>query len=351
MIGTRDQGLGTRGCCSKNAIAYEIYRDTSNTNPHSPMRQSRTPTPYSLKPQSLLIPLLLLFLAISCRTSQHLPDTALLETGYLPLDAGASVYAVIDVPNARPILNHMAFGATNNRQFAQMLDGAHFAAAAAYLPGSGRRFQLYAQGNFPTGGAKMFFGLDKNWKKARSVQSGETYWYSKQVGLSVSLEPQRAFIAAVDSGEPPSDPFAGPGMKVPDGFDEFGKGSIFSFWMEKPDEIITGKLQEMGLPLEFPAEQVFFCFFPEAEGAAADGNPEYAASIRIQFSGEAQARAFSTIMGFAGGFVSRDTAAAEAMLASLLFSNPPVQDGRNLNIRTNTMSAREISLLFSLFSL
>ena len=51
-------------------------------------------------------------------------------------------------------------------------------------------------------------------------------------------------------------------------------------------------------------------------------------------------RLYAPAMGEAG---------AVPALAALLFANPPVQDGRNLNLRTAVMGAEEIALLFNLF--
>ncbi|MCL1837121.1 MAG: hypothetical protein FWG46_06205 [Treponema sp.] len=320
---------------------------------HKQRSQARSPN-YPLP--TIHYPLLfLLFLAISCRTTQHIPDTALLDTGYLPLDADASVYVTIDVVNARPVLDLMEIGAADNRQFAQMLDMTRFA-AAAYFTGSDRRFQVHALGSYPAGRAKMALGANKNWKKRRSAQSGEEYWYSAKNGLSVALEPQRAFAAVAAAGvnqETPADPFyTKPGTKIPDGFAEFGRGAALAFWLENPGSIINGKLQEMGLPLEIPAEQVFVSLFPEAESAADGTEAEYTAYIRIQTFSETQARAFTGVLGFARMLFPADAASGgAAMLMPLLFAHPPVQDGRNLTIKTNTMTAREIALLFSLFSL
>ena len=107
----------------------------------------------------------------------------------------------------------------------------------------------------------------------------------------------------------------------------------------------------MGIPIELPAEQIFISLFPETEGHGAGEEQHYAGNIRIQVPSAIQARALITIFTLARGFISFDDSGGIGMLAAILFSNPPVQDEGNLNIKTPALSVGDISLLFDLFSL
>ena len=288
---------------------------------------------------------------LSCRTTPPIPKAMLPENGFLPLDPGASAYIIADTEKSRPILEHLRLPSINNKQFAQMLDRTCCAAAALYLPGSERLYQLCAWGSYPAARANMAFGTNKGWKKQRSAQTGTAFWYSAKDGLSAAIEPGQAFAAAAWS-DLPADPFsAPPGTVIPEGFGEFITGAALAFWIENPAAVLNKKISEMGIPIELPVEQFFVGLHSEPESPQTGGEQEFTASIRLQFPGESQAKGLLSILGFARGFFSDDAASGGDMLTALLFSNPPLQDGRNLDFKTHTLSAREISLLFRLFLL
>ena len=108
----------------------------------------------------------------------------------------------------------------------------------------------------------------------------------------------------------------------------------------------------MGIPIELPAEQLFIGLFPGAEDQPAGGEPEYTITIRLQFSNETQARGLTAVLGLARGFFSPGADFTRfGMLAAILFSNPPVQDGKYIDIKTPILSLREVASLFDLFLL
>ena len=293
------------------------------------------------------------FLLFSCRTNPVTPEINLLESGFLPLEPGASVYIVANITQARPILEHVKISFSNNNQFRQMLDKTHSAVAAIYLPGNEQRFQLAAWGRYPVSSANMAFGFNKNWKKQRSAKPGATYWYSAQNRLSVALDQKEALVSAA-SGSSPIDPLAAlPSQtKVPDGFAEFARGAILSCWLNSPASLINQKLGEMRISLEIPAEQIFVSLFPAAESEVAGGERLYTATVQIEVSNAIQARALASILTIGRGlFAFGENSGGDFALAAILFSNPPVLDGNKLIIITNALNAREISLLFGSFSL
>jgi len=299
---------------------------------------------------SLLISLFSLLL--SCQSAPKTPDIFPDDAKYLPLEPGARAYIVTDVPNAQPILTNLNFvNNINNEQFQQMVDRTRFIAAAVYQAENLRSYRLAAWGDYPSSRAKMALGASKDWKKQRSPITGDNYWYSAQGAYAVALSTGRAFVSAAVGNTPdtppvPIDPFsAAPGTAIPEGFNEFRRGAVFSCWIDNPGPGINQKLMEMGIPLEIPAQQLFVSLFSVDE-------QRYEARLKIQVAGETQARALATLFSLARGFLSFSAPSdSSAILGSILFANPPVQDGNALNITTAPLSVKDISLLFTMFSL
>jgi hypothetical protein len=198
----------------------------------------------------------------------------------------------------------------------------------------------------------MALGASRGWKKQRSVISGSKYWHSAESRLSVALERSQAFIA-VASGESPVDPFpSGQRTAVPEGFGEFGRGAVLSCWVDDPGPVINQVFRRMEIPIELPTERICIGLFQVDEDNAPGEEQLYTANIQLQFSGTSQARAFMILFSIARGFITHDTAGDYyALMAAILFSNPPVQDGTNLTITTNALNSGEIALLFNIFSL
>ena len=307
--------------------------------------------------KKVTVTLILLFL-FSC---QELPKTADVfpdDAEYIPLDSGASAYIIADVQNVRPILNFLNFNNINDEQFQQILDQTQYAVAGTYVTPNGEigkltsRYQLAAWGSYPASRAKIALGASKDWKKQRSQITGDDYWHSAKDGISIAITAGRAFVSASAENAPdnppniPTDPFsAAPGTVIPEGFNQFRKGAALSMWIDNPGPSINQKLMEMGIPLELPAEQVFVSLFPADEH-------HYEARLRIQVDSEVQARALVMVFAFARGFLSLSAASdSSAILGSILFANPPVQDGKSLDITTAPLTTREIALLLKMFSL
>jgi hypothetical protein len=254
------------------------------------------------------------------------------------------------------------------KQLQQMLDKTKSAVIAMYRVPSEKNYQLVSWGNYPVFKAKMALGFNKDWKKHRSDTSGDTYWYSAKEGLSVALDQRQAWVLSA-TGKTPTEPFAAAGdglsgIPFPDGFYDFSKGAILSCWLNEPGPLINLKLREMGFPIEIPAELVFVSVYYT-------GEDQYEATLRIQVSSASQARALVTVLSLARAFSSlsqsdeygnsptgTNPATGDAdnngnleLLQAVFFANPPVQDGRNLNIKTAVLSSSGVSLLFDLFSL
>jgi hypothetical protein len=257
--------------------------------------------------------------------------------------------------DALPVLNQLMLNDINNVQFQQMIDRTRLAAAAVYVRPNeetgkvSSRYRLAAWGSYPASRAKMAMGASKEWKKRRSPVSGANYWYSPQSGYAVAITAGMALVAISAENEKPPytiiDPYsAAPGTALPEGFAAFREGSILSCWRANPGPAINLKLMEMRIPIELPAEQLFVSLFPADEQRIADSQ-RYVAHLQIRVANATQARALTMMFALARNFIPPKTE------LGILFANTPVQDGKNLNITTAPLSAREIALLLKMFSL
>jgi hypothetical protein len=289
-------------------------------------------------------------LFFSCATSPKFPDPFEDETAFLPLEPGASVYMLIDVPGCRPVLDRIAMAGMDKKQSDELLNRTRSAVAAFYPEGSEQRFQATAWGKYPGFRGSLALAAGKDWKKNRS-KIGGAYYHSARDGLSVALTGSRAFVSGAGPGNH-RDPFTeAPGTEIPEGFAEFRRGAVLAFWLDDPAPPVNRFFDALEIPLQLPAERLLVSVFPAGPGeddkAAAD---TYEALIQIQAPSASQARALLTLFNMARVFAPAiGEAGGASALASILFANPPVQDGRNLNLRTATMDAERIALLFSLF--
>jgi len=338
------------------------------------MSKTLLPTPYSLLPYLLLVICYLLF---SCTTAPKVAEQTVLESGIMPLSQGASAYALVDVPKARPILEGISFIPSNNSNVKLMLDKTHSAVLAVFSPSTveDRRYQLVSWGSYPATGSGMAFGASKDWTKQRSAFQNIVYWHSEKAQMSVAVGPSQAFVS-VAMTKIPHDPIPSPeGIKIPDGFGEFAKGAVFSLWLSNPGPALNQRLKTMGIPLEVPAERLFVRLFPSDDNAssskpAASAKPVYEAHVKITLPSATQARTIASFLDLARAFItpaqqpspaepfnddkptSQNAAARTAsLMTSLLFANPVVQEEGSLLFKMPPLGVQEITLLFSVFSL
>jgi hypothetical protein len=291
----------------------------------------------------------LLFVIASCKTMPDIPNAVLGETDHIPLEDGAFVYVFADVQAAKPILELLPIAEMNDKQARQMLDKTSTAVAALYPPASGRRYQAAAWGAYPSFQAGVALGMSKYWKKQRSA-AGLSYWHSPADRLSIALNPKHAFIAAWEE-ETPGDPVtASPGVKLPEGLNEFRRGAIVSCWLEDPGPWLDRIFEQAGIPLQLPAQRIFLSLFPAARlpgEQPQEAGQKYEAMIRMRFAGAAQARSLVFLFSLARNFMA---GAETGRMAALLFANPPSQNGSDLDIKTSVLTETQIALLFALFS-
>ena len=159
---------------------------------------------------------------------------------------------------------------------------------------------------------------------------------------------------------------AASGVEYPEGFTEFrgnARSAPFSCWFNDPQPVINKVLEDGGIPIMIPAKKLFMNLLPVTEDSSnlsekSSAQGQYEAEIKLQFESVSQARGISSALSLAAMFMSapqdgtqgKDTSVdANLMLVSILFANPPVQEGSNINIKTSALSHTEIELLLKLF--
>jgi len=283
--------------------------------------------------------ILFFFLFISCQTVPKVPDV---PEGTLPLAKGASVYVIANVKQARPIIELLPIEELNNKQTKQMLERTDNFSAALFPQTSANKMQIAANGNYP-GLSGLAFSFNKGWKKQRA-ETGGSYWYSAESGLSISMNSNQAFVVS-SVNKAPVNPAANvrSGVTIPEGFYEFSRGYPVSCWLEDSAPLLEKIFNKAELPVRFPVQYIFANLYP----ASSDSQNQYEAFIRLQFENALQARGMAAIFTLAAGFLSND----DSILSSVLFANPAVLNGRNLDIKTKRLTENDITLLLELFLL
>jgi hypothetical protein len=306
--------------------------------------------------------ILTLLILAGCASAPKTPEFSF--EGPLPLDSGALVYLVADVPLARPFLDLFSIGGLRKEETAQVLDRTRYAAAAVFPPDSGRRFQAVAWGAYPSFGARLALTGDWGWKRGRAAAG--SFWYSAERDAALAFNRAQAFavLGTAESGTAPaSGPYAqGPGIDAPEGFNAFREGAPFGLWMENPVMFLDRFFSALRLPIRIPAEELLAALSmvpgadspaPNAGPAAGPGGagPLYEIRMRIKAPSETSARTLMTLFSTARLFISGQGGAGTGIseLLPLLFARLPEQEGPYLTLRTAPMRERDVALLFSLF--
>jgi len=305
------------------------------------------------------------FLFLSCQTApkiQNMPE------GTLPLDKGASVYVLADVKQALPIIELLPIEELNNNQTRQMLERTDSFVAALFPQTSSRKMQIAANGNYP-GLSGLGLTFKKNWKKQR-IESGGSYWYSAENGLSILINSNQAFVVS-SADKAPVNPIANVnGVTMPEGFYEFSKGYPVSCWLEDTAPLINKIFNKTEMPVRFPVQYIFINLYPAEyftdfpadyradypayyPAGLPNSKNQYEALVRLQFENAIQSRGMAAIFNLAAGLISNDDSASndDFVLASILLANPAVQNGRNIDIKTKRLTEKDITLLLETFLL
>ena len=305
---------------------------------------------------ALFIFVLLLF--ASCATAPRVPAPVHDEIPELSLlPAGGRLYIWADTVKARPLLDVITIEGFSGRDAAMMLDSTRAAAAVVFPEGQDRRFFLAATGRYPRHRANFSLAFSRAWRRQRGY-SGGTYWYSRSNNIAISLGPNLALVSNTD----PFEAFAR--ETPPQSFAEFRRGMALAGWMNNPSEPINGFLENLGLPLQIPAEDFFFGAAHSSNGYEENDAAPWELAFRIRAPSEADARSllilFSTARFFVqmmipgeldGAHLSGETGMLSLQeVAMMLFANVPEQDGEFLTLRINSLDPDSMALLFDMFS-
>ncbi|MDR1249691.1 MAG: hypothetical protein LBK63_10345 [Treponema sp.] len=283
------------------------------------------------------------------------------------LAAGGLAYFYADVNLARPILANISVRGIDMTQTGRFLDKVDFLSGAVYPGESPRKLQLHAwkqKGKVPGAGALF---LSAKWAKTASPTGG-TYYHSDAYGLSVSTQGSHAFVSD-------GDPLVfDPPVAAPDTLAELRWEAVLLGWLNHAGTPINNFLSAAGIPVRVPTDRVLFGVHrfsaSDADGETATGidddddnptsrpgsapkGPLYVLRLRIETENPNQARALAALLAFVRVFAeSQDINAETEYLETLrpLLANPPSQDGADLAIQTEPMTAGEIALLFNRFA-
>jgi hypothetical protein len=280
-----------------------------------------------------------LALFFSCATSPKQPESfdQLEQMGkagvFAFLPPGASAYLWVNVKESRSLLEVLSFAGFNAKDAAQVLDRTD-TAAAAFFKGP-PRFFFAGLGNYPNLRAGISMTFSSDWTRVKSPSGGGRYWHSPVYGLGLVLGPASALV----SGGDPLVPQKLLPAEIPGGFPAFRAPLAAAGWVPKPQEPLNNFLASQKIPIQIPAEDLFF-------GASA-GRDEGAWELvfRVRTRSVSQARALVTLFALARLAVAGGGSALDAIRP--LFANLPVQDGDSLTLRSAPMSAEETAALFA----
>ena len=384
--GTRDPRPPAlcRGAVYPRFLAAASTPHTLFPTPYSPLPPVLGPTPHSslrLCVSFFLTILLLLSCASTPKAGAPLADGS---PDFSILPPGANVYLWINVDQAKPLLEALPLAAAAGSDASRVMDMTDTAIAALYPEDASRRFFLAGWGDYPNIKAGVSMGFSRNWKKTKS-ETGKRYWYSKSSKLGVALSSSVAFVSDGDPFSPGSSADPAPG-----GYEEFRRSCVLSGWMEEPAVPLNRFMDELGIPIQIPAEDFFFgavsvpaasapaaseqaasASVPAASGQAAAASAAAAAKteawefrFKIRTQSAAQARSLLTLFTMArfflgrGGGTTQDASSPEGTsaekkldLARQILANPPQLDGEFLSLKTGALDTGGMALLFSMFPL
>jgi hypothetical protein len=256
---------------------------------------------------------------------------------YVPLDKDAFAYIFTDVKAARAIVDILPVPQLKSWQAKIVLENSDVAAAALFQKESGRRFQVTGYGNYPSMRASLALFFNSSWKRQRSITG--SYWSSSAQKMSVVINTKQVYALAWHDKHDNPVPVS-PGVKMPEGFTMFMHGAVLSCWMESPGVLLNQVLSNEGLSINLPTDQLFLNLYPK------DTN-KYEVLLRMRFENAAQARTIAALFTLANSFSTNK----QSIMTSIFLANPPVLNGRYLDIQSALLSEKEIALLLQMFLL
>jgi hypothetical protein len=265
------------------------------------------------------------------------------------LPEGARAYLWVDAVQGRPLLDVFSFeGMSVSDVPKQMLDRTDSVAAALFQDTPERSFFLAARGSYPSAWTNFSLLFNRSWKKQKSSVEG-SYWYSRNDNLALALGPKLVLVSDSDPYE------ASQTVIAPAGFSGFRRTHVMAGWMNSPAEPLSNFLVSLGIPLQIPAVDFFF-------GAAkmpAEAEIElWELIFRVRTPSSTHARGILSLFNIARLYVLRspetdfsdeDFYISPQEAARLLLANSPELEGDSLILRTASMNATRLALLFNMF--
>ncbi|MDR0511747.1 MAG: hypothetical protein LBG93_01400 [Treponema sp.] len=298
----------------------------------------------------------------SCATAPRLPAPIADDVPqvFSLMPAGGSLYLWADVEAGRPLLDALYIGGFSASDAAMVIDRTDEAAAVFFGESEERRFFIAAMGRYPRHRANYAFAFSRAWRRQRSSYGG-TFWTDRNGEIAVSFARRLALVSNID-------PLAQMEIAtMPEAFTQIREGSALAGWLVSPSDHINRILAGMGVPLQIPAEELFFAAIRSPAGWTADGSglevheALWELTFRVRTPSAFHAGLLTMLFTQARHLVLQAAALAAQMpvenqalsfqdAAVMLFSNVPEQDGEFITIRIDSLSENDISLLFALFS-
>jgi hypothetical protein len=311
----------------------------------------------ALKVYRAVLLVLIFIMLVSCATAPRasIPMEGEGRELYL-LPGGGKVYLWADTVKGRPLLDVLSFEGMSGKDAGRILDSTNRAAGVLFEEGEGRRFFLAATGNYPRVRAGLSLSFSKGWKKLKSA-TGKRYWFSGGDKIALAMGSDLVYVSDADPWEISSANLSGD--EIPPAFMDFLPGLVLAGWMPDPSESINRIIGSLGIPIELPAEGLFFgaAMKPQPAGASPDDAEIWELVFKIKVSSASHARSLLSLISLARMFMQRGAvqqtrtgAISPQEAASLLLANAPAQDGEYLSFRTDPLSDDRIALLFEMFS-
>jgi hypothetical protein len=256
------------------------------------------------------------------------------DTTVIPVAPGARVYCrVVDVAQARHLLNPLSLGTLSLDQASPILDKTTSAVAAWYASDAQQRFMAVAHGKYPQVQAQALFTFSSDWSQ-RSSPNG-SYWYSTSNNIAVSLNANQVLVSD-------RNPLAfGSGVRYPQDFESLSNSAILGFWFDRAD-LINEFLASRQVPMQIPAERVLIFLYEAAQ--------QYTINAHFVAKDEATARGLISLFSVIRPFISNLDKKVFPLVQELFLKTPTVE-GTSVIVQSGPFSAEELVLLFSNVSL
>jgi hypothetical protein len=273
-------------------------------------------------------------LAVSCATSPRLAekDESIEDT----LPPGAVMYGFAGVRYMGDLIESLMSEQFNNKQTAAFIKKTESAVFGLYrtvqVEGktAAQSVFLITEGNYPASSYNFGLALSPKWKSA--VIDGKKWW--QQGTTALLFEKTRAYIRLGDSSIPPTGSSSSNNEEISVLFDKarisLNAGSddspiVFASFISSPET--SGLIRRMGIPLDIALENITL-------EVSVDEAVSYRSTLRLKAKSPSEAKALLAILSLARTIIGKrvEPSANEALIAELIFGNPPMLDGSTIAV-------------------